>query len=288
MEDETRKANDPDAVSDPASPETTHSLKAQSSNTNKKTKRHTKQATKQGSNRKPSKKSFWKSFVRSWKASGPGKKLGMILTTLAAFGTVGYLFAYIVISILEERIIQNQHGPLVVHSRPPHFLQPVTCDPTRIGGGLTFGNAEHFVRNIGDETASAVFPYMIQMKVIPEQRTGNHFWDDLPVPDCNFVPGITPMMFSLVPREEKAVQERQGVLGIPPSVKKGDIVQLYMVECVYYSTSSGKNRATCDTYRFAVPSDNPLDRNFGTPSFPCDGTPRTGTFSESITGRCIK
>ncbi len=143
------------------------------------------------------------------------------------------------------------------------------------------------VKNILNDTAEQVFPFMFQVKVVPEHKTGNPIWDNPPAGNCESIAQTNPMMFSLVPGEEKVLQIRQGVTSLPP-VKKGDTVQLYMMECVYYSDRHGARHAACDSYRLSVRSDNPLDRIFGSPSFRCDGTPKNGKFVQTVTGSCIK
>jgi hypothetical protein len=227
------------------------------------------------------------SIKQRWNKTALHNKSLVIMAALGLAFAIPYYGNAIVQTFLTERHRKEDRRPLVIHSRPPRFLQPLTCTPDRAGGGLIYGNMEIFVKNIKGDTAEQVFPFMSQMKVIPEHKTGDRFWDDIPVGQCDVIPKASPMMFSLVPGEEKSVQIRQGVLTLPP-LKKGDTVQLYRVDCVYYSDHEGTQHETCDSYRLSVPSDDPLDRAFGTPSFSCDGTPKAGVFTQTIGGSCAK
>jgi hypothetical protein len=227
------------------------------------------------------------SLRQRWNKTALHNKILATAGAIAAISGTVYAITFVVDRIVDWNRYRVEHRSLVIHARPPRFLQPVTCDPDRSGGGFTYGNAESSVKNIGNDTAGHVYPFMFEMKIIPEHKTGDHFWDDLPVANCDFVPNANPMMFSLLHGEEKSVQIRQGVMGLPP-LKKGDSVQLYRMECAYYTDAQEMHHAVCDLYRFYVPSDDPLDRIMGTPSFSCDGSPRIGTFQQYLTGGCRK
>jgi hypothetical protein len=225
---------------------------------------------------------------RNWKALSRTRQVELSFLGLVAIGGIGYLIAYICVSVWQGRqaraIAQMEHAPLVIHSRPPELLMPFTCDAK---DGLRTGNMQSFVKNIGNATAFDVNPFFGTRKIIPEKKRGQPFFDDPPVGDCGAKIDKTPMDFPLPPGVEKSPQLRQSVMTLPP-LSDGETVQLYITECVYYSDDSAIKHGTCDTYRLFLPSSDPLDRFGGSPSFFCDGVPKMGRFTESIGGHCQK
>jgi hypothetical protein len=146
---------------------------------------------------------------------------------------------------------------------------------------------EVFAKNVGNETANDVVLFPPMPKFVTEHKTGNPFFDDPPQANCGAFPNIPLMEFSLLPGEEKSLHVRQGVGTLPP-IKNGEAVQLYSVGCVFYLDGQNQHHATCTVYQFSVPSDNPIDRIWGTPTLFCDGKPKIGAFVPSMTQGCSK
>lgn len=184
-----------------------------------------------------------------------------------------------------NKYVEQAQTPLVVNSRPPEFLQPFTCSPTT---GLKTGNMQITVKNIGNRKADDVFAMLLQIKIVPEKKTGNPLFDDIPKGDCDAKINPNPLEFTMAPGEEKRPQIRQmGSMGMPP-ISDGDPVQLYAVNCIYYSDEYRHHHGTCDTYRLSFPSSEPLDAINGTPTFVCDGRPKIARFQEALEGHCKK
>jgi hypothetical protein len=223
-----------------------------------------------------------KSLRESWRSSSQLKKIEMILLGLVAVGGIGYLIAYIIVSISQNTQTKKQHAPLVINSRPPEFLQPFICD---FKNGFRSGNMQNFVKNVGNATATNVFPSLNRFKIVPERKTGNAFIDEPPIGDCNAKMGPSAVAFPLAPGIEMRPQYRQTVMSLP-NLTEGDSIQLYDAVCLYYSDDYGVSHGTCDTYRFYFPSNNPLDTLSGSPSFVCDGLPKNGKFVPHVTGHC--
>jgi hypothetical protein len=222
-----------------------------------------------------------------WRKTALHNKILAVVAIITAISGVVYVGTVIIQIILVERHRREDRRPLVVHNRPPRLLQPLTCDPEE--KRVTFGNLRFFIKNIGNDTAEQVFPFPGDVKLVPINKTGDARWDDPPAAHCDVVPkpSATPL-FSLIPGEDRVMQIRQGFITNLPFLRKGDMVQLYREDCVYYSDHDGTQHAFCDSYLFVVPSDDPLDRLIGTTNFRCDGTPRSGEFRATLTGRCIK
>jgi hypothetical protein len=223
-----------------------------------------------------------KSFRNSWRAASPVTKLGVIFGGLVAVSTTGYLGVTIWQTIQAKWAVQIEHAPLVINSRPPELLQPIVCDRKN---GLHTGNLQTFVKNVGNARAVNVIPYIFEMKLIPEKKTGNPFFDELPSGNCSMKPIMQEAVINLAPGQEMRPQIRQTVMTVP-NLPEGTVFQLYYVSCIYYSDDYGNNRATCDPYRLNLPSSNQLDILEGSPSFSCDALPKSGKFMGAITGHC--
>ena len=225
-----------------------------------------------------------KSWRSVWRSSSAFKKAEFVLLGLTALGTVGGLIAYITVSVMQTRQTQMQYAPLVINSRPPELLQPFTCDPKR---GLYTGNMQTVVKNTGNARAINVWPYTNLLTIIPERKTGNTFVDDPPPANCDLTVNAGEATFTLAPGQEARPRIRQSA-GTVPELPEGATVQLYFMSCIYYSDDYAVNHGTCDTYRLFLPSKNPLDVLGRSPSFVCDGAPRTGRFVGHVTGHCQK
>jgi hypothetical protein len=223
-----------------------------------------------------------KSLRRSWRAASPLTKIGIVVGSVAATATLGY-FLVTVWQTLEVRSAAHaQHMPLLINSRPPILRQPFVCD---VKNGLHTGNIETGVKNLGTAMAYHVMPYMFEPKVVPERKTGNPFFDSLPEANCKLSPTAEELESPLAPGQEIRPQLRQMVGSLPP-ITDTDPIQLYWVACVYYGDEYGGKHATCDTYRLALPSSNPLDSINGSPTFFCDATSKIGRFEPTATGHC--
>jgi len=222
---------------------------------------------------------------RNWKSLSRTKQLELIFLGLVAIGGIGYLGVTIWGNLLSKWHFEAEHRPIVIHSRQPKLLQTVSCEPTT---GFNVGNLDIFVKNIGNGTADNVFASWDQMKVVPEQKLGDPFWDDPPsiTPEtCSLNATPEPKYtFPLAHGEEKVAQMKDAVGAVPP-VSKGAKVQFYMATCVFYSDGD-RHHGTCDTYRLFVPSDEPLEKLLGTPTIVCDGRNVTGTFVDAFAGHC--
>ena len=223
-----------------------------------------------------------KSFRRSWQATGAIGKVGIIFAGLGAISALAYVGVTIWQTLQAKWAVQIEHSPLVINSRPPQLLQPFICYPQ-----FKYGNFQSAVKNVGSARAVNVSPPTDYFKIIPEVKTGNALIDTLPPVNCDgkYTSGKTA--FNLAPGEEVFPQTRQGVRFGPP-FQQGEVVQLFLLTCVYYSDDYAVSHTTCDTYRLNLPSTNPLDILAGSPSFVCDANPKIGKFISQVTGHCQK
>jgi hypothetical protein len=229
-----------------------------------------------------------KPFLEVWRAYSRVKQAEFVIASLAAIGVIGYLIAYISVSVIQKneasRALQIEHAPLVINSRPPKLLQPFTCSPET---GFHSGNIQTFVKNIGNARAINVNPHFSRMKIVPEKPTGDPFYDSRPEVNCDRNVRMPGLEFNLPQGVEYQTLTRQAVMTLPP-LSKSSTVQLYYAQCVYYVDDYGANHGTCDTYVLQLPSKNPLDILSGSPTFVCDGEEKTGTFAGAMTGHCQK
>lgn len=158
------------------------------------------------------------------------------------------------------------------------------CD---VKQGLHTGNIETAFKNVGNASALHVMPYVNIVKIIPEKKTGNQFFDALPEVNCELQPKAKELEIPLPPDRELFPQIRQMVMTLPP-ISKDDPVQLYWANCVYYTDEYNGSHGTCDTYRLNFLSASELDILQGSPTFYCDATPRMGRFVSTVTGHCQK
>jgi len=268
MENNERDHDNPETPKDL----TPISIKANQSKKESKSKSHSQKADAQKD----------KSWKRSWRSSSPVRKVEIIFLGIGTAAAIGYIGVTVWQTLQTKWISQIQYAPLVIHSRPPEFLQPFTCSAET---GFHSGNMQSFVKNKGNARAVNVNPYMSIIKIIPEHKTGNPFIDDLPAVNCDGKFKMPGAEFNLAPGDEVSPQIRQTAMTLPP-LAKDSIVQLYDMECVFYLDDYAANHATCDTYRLELPSTNSLDKLRGSPSFTCDGTERIGKFTGAITGHC--
>ncbi len=250
---------------------------AASANASTKAQRRKKKSKTESQSKKPAKQKK-KSLRQSWRETNTLRKIEIVLLALTAVGGTGYLIAYISVSIWQTRM---QHAPVVIHSLPPAFLQPFICDPET---GFHTGNMQLAVKNIGTGRANDVSPYWMFLKIIPEKRRGDPAIDGPPPGDCNMKPKRSES-FPLDVGVEMFPQIRQSA-GSLPKLNKGESVQLYFTNCIFYWDDQGTQHITCDRYRLNLPSSNPLDSILGSPSFVCDGQPKSGKFMSDLQGHC--
>jgi hypothetical protein len=218
------------------------------------------------------------SFRRSWSSTSPLTRIWIIIV---AAGAIAILWQ----NWQARRLARMESRPLVVNSRPPELLQPLVCDPK--SHALTTGNVRIFLKNAGNARAVNVVPSLVTIKLVPEKKTGNASLDDLPSVNCDLKPPTAKDAFNLAPGQQRVTQVSQSVMSVS-GLPQGAAVQLYLVSCVDYSDEHGSNDATCDMYRFNLPSSDPMDVLSGNPIFFCDGIPRAGRFVAAIAGHCQK
>src|SRR2546427_6022368 len=249
--------------------------------------RNKKQAKSKGHPTKSSqKKSNKKSLLETWRSFAPSRRWEIGLLALAAAGAVGYLIAYITVSMLQSSQAQKQHMPTIIHNRPPALLQSFACDAAK--SIASTGNMEVFWKNIGQSTAEHVTWQKMKAKIIPEKKTGDPNVDDPPV--------ITEATCSRIVDDGKGTKLDAGVAtgfhirassGPIPPFEVGTVVQFYFAHCIFYSDSYGKHHGTCDSYRLFTPSQgSPLDTILGTRSIVCDGREVMGRFGPTVNGHC--
>jgi hypothetical protein len=219
-----------------------------------------------------------KSFRRTWSSASPLAKI--VIIALAA-GTIAVVWQIWHLN----RLAKMGARPLVVNSRPPELLQPLVCDQK--SNALRTGNFRFFVKNVGNARAIDVVPYIATVKLVPEKKTGNAALDNPPPVDCDLRPPAANGAFSLAPGQDRATQATESEISAV-GLSQGAAVELYLVSCVDYSDESGSRHAACDTYRFNLPSGDPMDLVGGNPVFFCDGIPRAGRFVAALTGHCQK
>ena len=121
---------------------------------NVKTKKKTGQA-KASKNKTPNNKKW--SLWRHWKQASKRQRVKWVFEGLGAV-TVVVLAVVGVIGLLQAKwLFWAEHKPLVIHNRPPEFLQTFAC---RVGAGFQFGNVDKIYKNIGNRTAYNVFPLL--------------------------------------------------------------------------------------------------------------------------------
>lgn len=228
------------------------------------------------------------SLVRHWKVASRKQQIKWISRGIGiVVGLVTALF--LVLGYFQTQgNFEETHKPIVVNIRPPK-IQFFACNPS---GTFVTGNIVTAIRNVGTATADDVNPFVIQARVVPDQKTGNKFFDDPPAVAaqmCKMRPIMPSMESTLYMGDESGAVMRQSVGTIPFLTKSGQLVSLYLVACVYYSEESGVPHGTCDRYRLYVPGvQKPfgIDNLLGTSSMACDGAKITGVFVPDIGGHC--
>lgn len=207
-----------------------------------------------------------------WKQTALHNKLLVLIGGLTLIGAIVAL-------ILSEMHRREDRRPVIINSRPPELLQPFTCDPK---DGFHSGNIQTFAKNLGNIGADNVFP-VFALKIIPEKKSGNPIFDELPPANCNLTITDSSIEFSVPINIEMRPQIRQSAGTLPP-VTSSEPVQLYASSCFYYRDPYNNRHAVCDLYRLDLPSTNSLDKINGSPTFMCDGTPKIGKFTKIFSG----
>src|SRR5665811_2249602 len=69
-------------------------------------------------------------LCESWRSTDAVRKVEIILLTLVAIGGVGYLIAYITVSVKQNSVTQSENRPHVIISRPPTLYGSIVCQIT--------------------------------------------------------------------------------------------------------------------------------------------------------------
>jgi hypothetical protein len=146
---------------------------------------------------------------------------------------------------------------------------------------------EIYVKNVGNETAYNVNPFFFFQTILPERQISANHRVDIPQGNCDLIAPIFGKGASIIPGQERYFQIRQGA-GTLPKITATEPLQLYSTNCVYYSDRDGTRHGTCAVFGFTFPSEKPLDKIWGTPTFFCDGFPKSGKFWETLDRGCSK
>lgn len=246
----------------------------------KTTRRNTNQSESRDKQIKP--KSFWASWAKGWRASGPTKKVEIIITSIVALGGIGYLCAYITVSVLQGRSAQKEHRPRIILSRPIQILDPLIYD-TKLNQ-LNSKRSRIWYLNTtsaSDGVAKRSFQ-SLDFIPVPTKRVGDPRIDSPPVVDentCGSIVSIPGAPFAdVAPRQERFTELAQTAMKFGVRlVESGGTFQIYAIGCVAYSDEGGAKYGTCDRFRLVGPT--------GGYTFIAD-TSITGTFVQDIIGHC--
>jgi hypothetical protein len=278
VEDEQRNQNQTDAQGKPP----------RSANVKKKQTKKPDESKDTSNGPKAEKKKSWR---KSWRSASPLKKAEIIGLGIAAFAGLGYLVAFICVSVSQNRISTLEHRPHVIISRPP-ALQQFGCEVTGDEIHLFFGPMRTWLKNIGHGDAVGVFIEDVDTRLIPEHKTGVPFFDALPPiteRTCNQQISPNVKAFPINVGQEVYIDSPDGAgnirLGSGPTrvnITEESVVQLYAPACADYFDSSGQGYRSCRTYRFRVRFDQSADP-YG---FSCAGTPIEGVFEQMWFSYC--
>lgn len=224
------------------------------------------------------------SFGQNWRAVSPMARLTLIVGVVLAIATVGYVCVTVWQTLQAKWVVQIEHAPLVINSRPPELFQPIICDAKE---GLHTGNIHTFIKNVGNGRALNVNPYRMSMKVVPAIKTGIAIIDDPPHVDCNVKQTNHDIALNLAPGQETGATIRQSGWN-SAMLSEGPAYEVFFVSCIDYSDEYGNDHATCDTFLLSFQSSEPLDALTGLPTFICDRTPKVAKFFGAATGNCQK
>ena len=173
--------------------------------------------TKPTQNKSAKNKKKW-SLWRHWKSASNRQRAKWVAEGVGGLIALGVLIVYITGLRQTKWIFWAEHKPLIIHSRPPEFLQTFACKVgSGPGSGSHFGNVDKIYKNVGNRTAYDVFPLLTMAKVVPEKRTGEKAWDDrmtISRKDCDM--SIAMGGAPLEPGVEQVLHQRQGVISLPP------------------------------------------------------------------------
>lgn len=271
-----------------------------------------KPTTKKSSQRKK------KPFREVWRSYSRVQQAKFIISFLAALGVVGYLLAYVTVSIIQERrnqgVVQLEHRPKVIISRPPQLLGTISCEVTDKAIFLHTGAMRVWVKNIQKGDAVGAFIAGPELQLVPEKKIGDPFFDDPPAitdETCKANASPKARMFPAHGGEETGIDIAQSAgtvsliktksvsvtLGGPqkepetpagekPSARvpiaKDAVFQLYAPVCVYYFDEDGARYGSCRSYRLVVSGRTGPD----TYGFSCTDSPVEGTFETTLFGYC--
>jgi hypothetical protein len=247
----------------------------------------------------PSKSKRW-TLRQHWQRASPAERTKWIFEGIGALIALLILANYVWQNLQIMWNFRAEHAPLIIHSRPPEFLQTYKCIPAeRIQqnagsiqfGQLQLGDIDIIYKNIGNGTAYDVgwFPFN-NWAVIPVKRTGIAIYDEgiqVTPKDCThyFMVRGAP----LEPGVEGTVHIASSGPTVPPQVKDGDLVRFEEEICTPYADRYGNRHETCDLYELStrdVPNLQSAEKILGTANLPCDGVERTAHFEPLIAGHC--
>lgn len=258
---------------------------------------------------KRQKHSLW----RNIKGLSRTRQLEFAFLGMVALGTVGYLIAYICVSVTQSRqaktVVQMEHRPKVIFSRPPDLIGTFECKVTDKVFYLHTGAMQVWVKNIRKGDALGAFILAPNLRPVPENKTGDPFYDDPPsITDQMCAAQVQPKMkqFPVHGGEEVGVNLANTAAGIghntsnvsvslgwPPKepdtvtgdklpIAKDAIFQLYGPVCVYYFDENGVRYGSCRNYRFVIKDRVGADDY----SLSCTQTPINGRFEATLSGYC--
>ena len=236
---------------------------------------------------KQQKHSLW----RNWKSLSRTRQVEL---SLAAIGAVGYLIAYICVSISQKaqsaQQFSMQHRPRVIFSRPPELFGDFSCSISDTRLESHAGNMRIWLKNIKSGDAVGVFPAVMDGRLIPDKPTGIKFYDErTKVTEATCTMRTNPKMqpFALNSGQEMPVELAQsaGAMSMPgtflkppkPLIDKDDTLQWYLPICAFYFDEEGNSHGTCQTFRFKTKAGY---------SLLCNKPPVGGEFEAVFFGYC--
>jgi hypothetical protein len=244
------------------------------------------------------------------------KKFEMSLLALGSAIGIAYVGVTVWGNLQTKWHFETEHRPRVIVSRPPELVGTFECYVTDKAIHLHSGAMHVWVKNIRKGDAIGAFVEGPQFKLVPEQKIGNPFYDDLPsITEETCKQKVSPKMkafpvhggqevsvnmvqsigtLSLIKTNSVSItfggpqQEPETPAGEKPSERvpltKDTIFQLYGPVCVYYFDEDGTQYyGSCRNYRLSI---NGRGETSDPYAFSCSQTPISGTFEETFFGYC--
>jgi len=247
---------------------------------------------------------------RNFKELSRTRQVELCFLGLVAMGGIGYLIAYICISVSQSHQARwnykAEHRARLIFSRPPELLGTLECEITGQEMHIHAGQMHVWVKNIKKGDASGAYIVGPSPRFVPEKKTGNPELDEPPPPSitdgtCTETPMAQMKEFPVNADQEVVVNIAQTAatwhfgpgktktatitFDVPP--KQGDvkgllakdtIFQISAPTCVYYFDESGEQHGTCVTYKLS---------SRGQAGFSCMESPISGiVFEQAISAYC--